>query len=67
MAVPIVGKLPTPYRNRIALLRHRIKWLESHSRLKDSANSIRQLKEELAELLEQEAKADKLRYGFDGK
>jgi hypothetical protein len=61
MAAPIVGRLPTPYRNRITLLKHRIDWLQSHPRLKDSINSINQLKQELAELLEQEAKADKLR------
>jgi hypothetical protein len=56
MAVPIVGRLPTPYRNRITLLKHRIEWIKSHPRLKDSINNIKQLKEELAELLEQEAK-----------
>ena len=44
MAVPIVGRLPTPYRNRITLLRHRIYWIESHPKLKDSINSIKQLK-----------------------
>jgi hypothetical protein len=32
IALPIVGngKLPTPYRNRITMLKHRIEWLESH-------------------------------------
>jgi hypothetical protein len=53
--------LPTPYRNRITLLGHRIKWIESHPRLKDSTNTIKQLKQELAELLAEDAKADKLR------
>jgi hypothetical protein len=62
--VPIVGKLPIPYRNRVTLLKHRIDWIESHPRprLKDSINnSIKQLKQELAELLKEDAKADKLR------
>jgi hypothetical protein len=63
MAVPIVGKLPIPYRDRITLLAHRIKWIQSYPRfrLKDNINSIKQLKQELAGLLEENAKADKLR------
>ena len=43
IALPIVGKLPTPYRNRITLLKHRIDWIQSHPRLKDSINNIKQL------------------------
>jgi hypothetical protein len=61
IAVPIVGGLARPHGNRITLLEHRIKWIETHPRLKDSVNSIKQLKQELAELLEEDAKADKLR------
>jgi hypothetical protein len=61
LSVPIVGKLPIPYRNRITLLKHRIDWIQSHPKLKDSMNSIKQLKAELAVLLEEDAKADKLR------
>jgi hypothetical protein len=63
MAVPIVGKLTKPDHTAIEslLLEHRIKWIETHPRLKDSINSIKQLKQELADLLEQDAKADKLR------
>jgi hypothetical protein len=66
--VPIVveeggGLARPPHGNRITLLEHRIKWIETHPRLlKDSINnSIKQLKQELTELLEEEAKADKLR------
>ena len=33
----------------------------THPKIKDSMNSVKQLKEELAELLAKEAKADKLR------
>ena len=52
MAVPIVvggGGLTRPHGNRITLLEHRIKWIETHPMLgKDSVNSIKQLKQELA-------------------
>jgi hypothetical protein len=34
---------------------------QSHPKLKDSMNSIKPLKEELADLLEEDVKADKLR------
>jgi hypothetical protein len=64
MTVPIVveGGLARPHGNRITLLEHKIKWIETHPRLlKDSVSSIKQLKQELADLLAEEAKADKLR------
>jgi hypothetical protein len=69
MAVPIVGKLTRTGNDRIAMLQKRIKWLENYnypshrgnnsSHNKD--NEVKQLKQELAGLLEEDAKADKLR------
>jgi hypothetical protein len=41
-------------------LQKQIKWIEDHSYKADNYN-IKQLKAELAELLEEDAKADKLR------
>ncbi|MFL6470183.1 MAG: hypothetical protein ACJ71H_04955 [Nitrososphaeraceae archaeon] len=65
MAVPIIGKLSKPNSNRIAVLEKRIKWLENYSRGNINRhyyiNDVKQLKAELADLLEQDAKADKLR------
>jgi adenine-specific DNA methylase len=67
IAVPIVGKLIKPKSNRIAVLEKRIKWLENYSRGNNNGsyhhknNDIKQLKQELADLLEEDAKADKLR------
>ncbi|MFL6411982.1 MAG: hypothetical protein ACJ71K_12185 [Nitrososphaeraceae archaeon] len=72
IAVPIVRKL-TARNDRIAVLQKQIKWIEEHyphhyrrsgnlnsSNNKDN-NNVKQLKAELAELLEEDAKADKLR------
>ncbi|MFL6419158.1 MAG: hypothetical protein ACJ71P_07065 [Nitrososphaeraceae archaeon] len=65
MVVPIIGKLSKPNSNRIAVLEKRIKWLENYSRgninRHSYINDVKQLKAELADLLEQDAKADKLR------
>jgi hypothetical protein len=65
MVVPIVGKLPKPHPNRVAILEKRIKWIENYSRGNINRPSyisdIKALKQELAELLEEDAKADKLR------
>jgi hypothetical protein len=70
MAVPIVGKLPRPYSNRIAILEKRLKWLQNYPRRgnnrrssddNNNNNNVKQLKQELAGLLEEDAKADKLR------
>jgi hypothetical protein len=67
MAMPIVGKLPKPHPNRVAILQKRIKWIENYSRSNNNGsyhhknNDIKQLKQELAELLEEDAKVDKLR------
>ena len=48
-----------PRNNRIDALQKQIKWIEDHSYKADA--NIEELKAELAELLEQEAKADALR------
>jgi hypothetical protein len=55
-----------PYSNRITVLEKRIKWLENYSRgnnINSNRNNdvIKQLKQELSELLAEDAKADKLR------
>lgn len=53
-----------PKSNRIAVLERQIKWLENYSRGnngKSSSDVVKQLKQELAALLEEDAKADKLR------
>jgi hypothetical protein len=66
IVVPIVGKLSKPNSNRIAVLEKRIKWLENYSRGNNNGsyhknNNIKQLKQELRDLLAEDAKADKLR------
>jgi hypothetical protein len=60
IAVPIVGKLARPHNDRVAVLQRRIKWMENyyHGVNKDD---LKQLKQEVAELLEEDARADKLR------
>jgi hypothetical protein len=45
---------------RINSLRHRITWIESHG-YHNKVENLKQLKEEYAELLEADEKADKLR------
>ena len=61
--MPIVGKLSRTKNDRIAILQKRIKWIENYSRGNNSNKNddIKALKQELAELLEEDAKADKLR------
>jgi DNA repair exonuclease SbcCD ATPase subunit len=66
IAVPIVGKLTKSTKsNRIAVLEKRIKWLENYRRGNNRSssynNNVKQLKQELADLLEEDAKDDKLR------
>jgi hypothetical protein len=60
IAVPIVGKLSRPCNDRVIILQRRIKWMENyyHGVNKDD---LKQLKQEVADLLEEDAKADKLR------
>jgi hypothetical protein len=65
MVIPIVGKLTKLKSNRITILEKRIKWLENYSRgninRPSYINEVKALKQELADLLEQDAKADKIR------
>jgi hypothetical protein len=64
-AVPIVGKLDRPHNDRVVILQKRIKWLETHYRYFANTNAkndiLNTLRQELAELLAEDAKADKLR------
>jgi hypothetical protein len=65
----MVGKLTRTANDRIAVLQKRIKWFEnyhypSHGNISNNSNkdnSVKQLKAELAELLEEDAKYGKLR------
>ena len=63
--IPIVGKLPRPHNDRVAILQKRIKWIENYSHGKINrpsyVNEVKQIKQELAELQEEDAKYDKLR------
>ena len=69
ISVRIVEKLTKLKSNRITILERRIRWLENyrHRRGGDNNsnnkndNDLKALKQELADLLEEEAKADKLR------
>ena len=65
IAVPIVGKLTKANNDRIGILQKRIKWIENYSRGNTNRpsyiNEVKVLKQELAELLEEDAKYDKLR------
>jgi hypothetical protein len=68
IAVRVVGgKLtkPKPKQKNIDILEKRIKWLEGYSRGNKNRssynNNLKQLKQELIDLLAEDAKADKLR------
>ena len=71
MAIPILRTMIKPKSNRIAILEKQIKWIEEHyqyrhrhdntSNNNDDGVYIKQLKQELAELLAEDAKVDKLR------
>jgi peptide subunit release factor RF-3 len=65
IAVPLLRTLTTkPRSNHIGVLQKRIKWIENYSHGNNNSNKnndLQQLKQELAELLEEDAKADKLR------
>jgi adenine-specific DNA methylase len=71
IAVPMIGKSISisnkPKNNRIAVLERRINWLENYPRTSNyrpsshTNNVVKQLKQELADLLQEDAKADKLR------
>jgi hypothetical protein len=61
IAVPLLRRLTTkPNSIRIGILQTRIKWMENYSRI-SNINDLQQLKAELADLLEEYAKYDKLR------
>jgi hypothetical protein len=64
-AVSIVRKLTKLNSDRIAMLQRRIKWIEEHyhyhHRHRGKDEDIKALKQELADLWERDAKADKLR------
>jgi hypothetical protein len=63
IAVPIVGKLTKINNDRIGILQKRIKWIEEHYYYhhRGKHEDIKVLKQELAELLEEDAKYDELR------
>src|SRR5919202_6729379 len=63
LAMPIVGELTRPHSyQRVVALKKRIRWIEEHSHNSSTAdNSIKTLKQELAELLKKEQKRDILR------
>jgi hypothetical protein len=60
MAIHIVGKLSRPQNDRVAILQKRIRWTENYSKV-SNINDLEALKQELADLLEEDANADKLR------
>ena len=59
-AKPIVGKLPRPHNDRVVILQRRIKWMENYYH-GANVNDLKALRQELADLLEEDAKYDKLR------
>jgi hypothetical protein len=60
IAVPLLKMLTKPRSNRIDALQKRVKWIENHSQ-GNAIAEVKQIKQELAELLEEEAKANALR------
>jgi hypothetical protein len=54
--IPIVGKMPRPHNDRVAILQKKIKWIENLCRSNINRpsyiNEVKQLKQELAELSE---------------
>ena len=60
-AVPKLRTSTKPRSNRIDTLQKQIKWIEDHSHGNNANANIKELKAELTELLEEEAKADTLR------
>jgi hypothetical protein len=64
MAVRMLRTLTKPRSNRIDALQNQVKWIKNHSHGSSNAIAevnIKHIKQELAELLEEEAKADALR------
>jgi hypothetical protein len=61
MAAPLLRTLTTkPRSNRIDALQKRVKWIENHSH-GNAIAEVKQIKQELAELLEADAKAERFR------
>jgi hypothetical protein len=58
--IPIVGKLNRRHNDRAVILQRRLKWMENYYP-GANINDLKALKQELGELLEEDAKADKLR------
>jgi hypothetical protein len=58
--IPIVAKLSRRCNGRAAILQRRIKWMENYYH-GVNINDLNALRQELAELLEEDAKYDKLR------
>ena len=58
MTLFLVGKLGRPCNEQAVILQRRIKWMENYSPGYNK-NDLKQLKAELAELLEQDAKCHK--------
>jgi hypothetical protein len=64
IVVPLLRTLTKPRSNRIDALQKRVKWIENHSHGNSNAIAevnLKQLKAELADLLEEEAKVNALR------
>jgi hypothetical protein len=58
--VPVVGKLNRPCNDRAVILQRRIRWMENYYH-GVNINDLKALRQELADLLKEDAKADKLR------
>jgi hypothetical protein len=56
----MVGKLNRPHNDMVVILQRRIRWMENYYRL-GNINDLQQLKQELADLFAEDAKANKLR------
>ena len=59
--MPLLRTLTKPRSYRIDASQRQIKWIENHSGGNDAKAEVKALKQELAELLEEESKADALR------
>jgi hypothetical protein len=57
--VPIVAKMSRPHKDRVVHLQTRLKWMENHQHI-CKKEDVEATKQELEELLQKDAKADKL-------
>jgi hypothetical protein len=60
ISVPMLRTLTKPRSNRIDALQKRVKWIENHSHGNNAIAEVKQLRQEIADLLE-DTKANKLR------